>query len=95
MVRSALLATMILLSVSVGATASDGSRAQRDQAFLNDLAQTADRAPAQLCLATAKGSQVIARSCVGAFCLHDADCASCPGGLSAWYCSSLHRCTPF
>jgi hypothetical protein len=94
MARSAFLATMVLLSVLGAGTGSVSSRAQQDLAFSNDLTPPADHAPGQICLATAQGSLVIARSCVGAYCRYDADCASCPGGQNAWYCGS-HRCTPY
>jgi hypothetical protein len=95
MMRSALLATMVLLSTFGVATVSDSARARQDQAFLNDLAQPAGQLTARICSASELAAPAIARTCVGSFCLRDSDCASCPGGLSAWYCSSSHRCTPF
>jgi hypothetical protein len=35
-------------------------------------------------------------SCVNSFCDKIGQCASCPGGLSAWYCDlDSDRCVPF
>lgn len=96
MAKSALLATILVLLSGFGvATMPGSSRAHQDQAFLNDLAQPAAPMAAGICLAAEQGSLEIARTCVGSFCLRSTDCASCPGGLDAWYCSSSHRCTPF
>jgi|HubBroStandDraft_3_1064219.scaffolds.fasta_scaffold00306_3 hypothetical protein len=95
MARSTFLATMVLLLVFGAGTGPVSSGAHQDLAFSNDVAQAAAHAPARICLATAQGSPVIAQTCVGAFCLRDSDCYSCPGGASAWYCSSSRRCTPY
>jgi len=96
MARSALLVTMVLLLGSGVAILSNGPRAaHQDQASLNGLAQPAPQTAARICPAAEPGTLEIARTCVGSFCLRDSDCASCPGGLSAWFCSSSHRCTPF
>jgi hypothetical protein len=95
MARSTFLAAMVLLLVFGAGTGPISSGAHQDLAFSNGLAPTAEQAPARICLATAQGSPVIALTCVGAFCVHDSDCYSCPGGQSAWFCSSSRRCTPY
>ena len=47
--------------------------------------------PAQLELAAPPPA-----SCINLFCQTQNNCASCPGGLSAWYCAvDVHRCVPF
>jgi hypothetical protein len=89
-------AVMVCMVGSSAARAT--STAQADQAFLAQLAQQAQTAPATCSLANADPGGVIiepAIICTGAFCQKQADCSACPGGLEAWFCNNNHRCQPF
>jgi len=60
-----------------------------NQPVLSDAPQACQQ-PAQLELAVSRAS------CINLYCQQEINCASCPGGLSAWYCNlSVHRCVPY
>jgi hypothetical protein len=100
--RNWMTAAMVLvfLAAFAGAAAAAGVQAPadvRDQALAGlgqpvlSSAPQACRQPAQLELAAPPPA-----SCINLFCQQQVNCASCPGGLSAWYCAlDVHRCVPF
>jgi hypothetical protein len=94
---------LVLVSLCTGALAAETPNTSRDQAILDQLAQSACTAPTAAAAPLATGLENVlmppARplTCAGTFCTKDTDCyAACPGGLGSSYCDrTQHRCFPF
>src|ERR1700743_2396690 len=90
------LTVLVVMVAFAGAAFAAGQPAQqelRDQAFLSSLApSTAPQVCASIAGPVAPTPLI---NCTNSFCETQQNCAVCPGGLSAWFCNSNHRCQPF
>src|ERR1700753_1732511 len=100
---------LVLSSLCTGPPAAETPNASRDQAILDQLAQSACTAPVASTATAATAAPLAAGlenvlmpparplTCAGSFCTKDTDCyAVCPGGAGSPSCARpQHRCFPF